>query len=137
MKIFKTLLMGTLAVAALASCASENAMLVSPAPFEECVYLGDRTEFAVWAPTAEAAQLRLYHSASDEAAFKIVNMKYSRKDGLWKATVKEDVKGASSEPDVENGKTVYEIEFNHGGYEYEYKIDAITGEILHTEKERD
>lgn len=49
----------------------------------------------------------------------------------------EDVKGASSEPDVENGKTVYEIEFNHGGYEYEYKIDAITGEILHTEKERD
>ena len=93
MKIFKTLLMGTLAVAALASCASENALPVPQAPLEECVYMGDRTEFAVWAPTAEAAQLRLYHSASDEAAFKIVNMKYSRKDGLWKATVKEDVKG--------------------------------------------
>ena len=93
MKIFKTLLMGTLAIVALASCASENTLPVPEAPLEECVYMGDKTEFAVWAPTAEAAQLRLYRSASDEAAFKIVNMKKS-KDGLWKATVREDVKGA-------------------------------------------
>ena len=92
MKIFKTLLMGTLAAAALASCASENSLPVPEAPLEECVYMGDKTEFAVWAPTAEAAQLRLYSSASDEAASRIVNMKKS-KDGLWKATVKEDVKG--------------------------------------------
>ena len=92
MKIFKTLLMGTLAAVALASCASENSLPVPEAPFEECVYMGDKTEFAVWAPTAEAAQLRLYSSASDEAASRIVNMKKS-KDGLWKVTVKEDVKG--------------------------------------------
>ena len=93
MKIFKTLLMGPLAIAALSSCASENALPVPEAPLEECVYMGDKTEFAVWAPTAEAAQLRLYRSASEEAAFKIVNMK-KFKDGLWKATVREDVKGA-------------------------------------------
>ena len=86
--------MGTVAVAAMASCASENGALVVPeSPLEECVYMGDKTEFAVWAPDADAARLRLYHSASEEAAFKTVDMKLG-KDGLWKATVKEDVKGA-------------------------------------------
>ena len=75
------------------SCASGGALNVPDTTYEECVYLGDRTEFAVWAPTAESAQLRLYRSASDEAAFKIVNMKLSKKEGLWKATVNEDMKG--------------------------------------------
>ena len=76
MKIsFKSLLMGTIAAAAMVSCASDkDALPVPQTTLEECVYLGDKTEFAVWAPDADAAQLRLYHSASDEAAFKIVNM---------------------------------------------------------------
>ena len=58
MKIsFKSLLMGTVAVAAMASCASENGALVVPeAPLEECGYMGDKTEFAVWAPDADAAR---------------------------------------------------------------------------------
>ena len=89
----KTFLMGTMAAALMVSCASGGALNVPDTTYEECVYLGDRTEFAVWAPTAEAAQLRLYRSASDEAAFKIVNMKLSKKEGLWKATVREDLKG--------------------------------------------
>ena len=89
----KTFLMGTMAAALMVSCASGGALNVPDTTYEECVYLGDRTEFAVWAPTAESAQLRLYRSASDEAAFKIVNMKLSKKEGLWKATVKEDMKG--------------------------------------------
>ena len=89
----KTFLMGTMAAALMVSCASGGALNVPDTTYEECVYLGDRTEFAVWAPAAEAAQLRLYRSASDEAAFKIVNMKLSKKEGLWKATVKEDMKG--------------------------------------------
>ena len=94
MKIFNFLLMGTLAAAALVSCTSGGEEFPVPeATLEECVYLGDKTEFTVWAPDAEAAQLRLYSSASDEAAFRIMNMKKS-KDGLWKAVVKEDVKGA-------------------------------------------
>ena len=94
MKItLKTILMSTVAAAAMVSCASDGSIVVPVAPLEECVYMGDKTEFAVWAPDAEAAQLRLYESASDEVAFKIVNMKLG-KDGLWKAVVKEDVKGA-------------------------------------------
>ena len=55
--------------------------------------MSDKTEFAVWAPDAEAAQLKLYTTAQEEAPFKTVDMKLG-KDGLWKATVKEDVKGA-------------------------------------------
>ena len=90
---FRNIVMSTLAAAALASCASDGAIVVPESQLEECVYKGDLTEFAVWAPDAQAAQLRLYHTASDDAAFKIVNMKKSR-DGLWKASVKEDVKGA-------------------------------------------
>ena len=93
MKIIKDFLMGTLAAAAMASCATGGNIVVPQAQLEECVYLGDKTEFAVWAPDAEAAQLKLYHSASDEAAFMTVGMKRS-KDGLWKTDVKEDVKGA-------------------------------------------
>ena len=89
----KNFLMGTMAVALMVSCASGEALNVPKTTYEECVYSCDRTEFAVWAPTAEAAQLRLYRSASDESAFQIVNMKHSKKDGLWKATVKEDLKG--------------------------------------------
>ena len=112
MKIsFKSLLMGTVAVAAMASCASGNGALVVPeAPLEECVYMGDKTEFAVWAPDADAARLRLYHSASEEAAFKTVDMKLG-KDGLWKATVKEDVKGAFYTFQVQkNGQWLEETE---------------------------
>ena len=93
MKIFKLFLMGTLAAAAMVSCTCGKGLPVPQEQLEECVYLGDRTEFAVWAPDAQAAQLRLYSSASEEAAFKTVNMKKS-KGGLWKAAVKEDVKGA-------------------------------------------
>lgn len=41
------------------------------------------------------------------------------------------------ELDRENGKLVYEVEFKTDGYEFEYTIDAGTGNILHVEKERD
>ena len=89
--IIKTVLMTTLA-AFMASCASEEGYPVPEATLEECVYNGGSTDFAVWSPAAEAAQLRLYKAAGD-AAYMTVNMKKS-KDGLWKTTVKEDVKGS-------------------------------------------
>jgi uncharacterized membrane protein YkoI len=41
------------------------------------------------------------------------------------------------ELDREQGKLVYEVEFKTDGYEFEYTIDAGTGNILHVEKERD
>ena len=101
MKLLNFLLMGTM-TAVMASCASDGAIVVPEAPLEECVYMGDKTEFSVWAPDADAAQLRLYHSAQDEAAFKIVNMKKSE-GGLWKTTVRDDVKGAFYTFQVQKG----------------------------------
>ena len=93
MKKINNLLMIAMAAVMLASCAADKSLPVPSAPYEECVYMGDKTEFCVWSPDSEAAQLRLYNSASDEAAFLTVDMKLS-KGGLWKAVVKEDVKGA-------------------------------------------
>ena len=93
MKLYKIFLMSTLAVAAVVSCTYRQGLPVPQEQLEECVYLGNKTKFAVWAPDAQAAQLKLYISATDDTAFKIVDMKLGRK-GLWKATVKEDVKGA-------------------------------------------
>lgn len=90
---FKYLIMLSLAAISLMSCSVETDGLPVPEdPLEECVYNGRKTEFSVWAPDAEAAQLRLYSTATDDAAFRIVNMTLS-KDGLWKAVVREDLKG--------------------------------------------
>ena len=45
----------------LVSCkTAEQGLAIPQEPLEECVYKGGRTEFSVWAPTAEAAQLKLY-----------------------------------------------------------------------------
>lgn len=38
--------------------------------------------------------------------------------------------------DKEDGRYVYEIEFEYGGMEYEYELDAQTGDILKAEKEK-
>ncbi len=35
----------------------------------------------------------------------------------------------------DHGQYVYEVKFTSAGYEYDYEIDAVTGEILETEKE--
>ncbi len=95
MKIFfKVLVMFMITAANIVSCSTDGTTAIPESQLEECVYLGDRTEFSLWAPDADAVQLRLYHSAADDAAFRIVNMKLSKKEGLWKATVKEDLKGS-------------------------------------------
>lgn len=48
-----------------------------------------------------------------------------------------EVRDIESELDVKNGKEVYEVEFESNGHEYDYDIDANTGEILQSEKEPD
>ena len=39
--------------------------------------------------------------------------------------------------DYEHGRTVYEINFYQGGFEYDYDVDAETGAILKFEKDFD
>ena len=89
-KIYKLFLMMT---AAIVACTPKGEIRVPEMPLEECAYMGDKTEFSVWSPDAEDAVLRLYSTASEETPFQTIDMKKS-KDGLWKASVKEDLKGA-------------------------------------------
>jgi pullulanase len=91
--LHKILLTMVSAVAAFVACAPKTGMAVPETPLEECVYSGDKTEFSVWSPKAEAARLLLYRSAQDTAAFMTCDMKKS-KGGLWKVTVREDLKGS-------------------------------------------
>lgn len=48
----------------------------------------------------------------------------------------EQVQRFESKQDYEDGRQVYEIEFDFNGFEYDYEIDAKTGEILHFSKEQ-
>ena len=47
-----------------------------------------------------------------------------------------DVWDVDCELDRENGRTVYEIDFENASYEYEYEIDAVTGGILRSKREK-
>ncbi|MDL2263996.1 PepSY domain-containing protein [Synergistaceae bacterium OttesenSCG-928-I11] len=39
--------------------------------------------------------------------------------------------------DRDDGRMIYEVDFKHDGWEYEYEIDATTGKVLYWDKERD
>jgi SagB-type dehydrogenase family enzyme len=41
------------------------------------------------------------------------------------------------ELDREDGRMVYEVDFKHGGFEFDYEIDARTGSIVKAKRERD
>ena len=74
-------------------------------------------------------------NASDKA---YIGEKKALQAALTHAGVSEaDIAFYSMDMDVENGVMVYEIEFYCGGYEYEYDIDAGTGEIVKNKKEID
>ena len=48
-----------------------------------------------------------------------------------------DVIDTEVELDYENGKAIYEVSFEKDNVEYEYEIDAITGDVLRFESEID
>ena len=80
------------AAAVISSCAPKTENKGPEEPLEECVYSVEMTNFAVWSPDAEAAQVKLYRSAQDSVPFSTYEMCKS-KDGLWKVTVEGDIKG--------------------------------------------
>ena len=61
-----------------------------------------------------------------------------KKIALDHAKVKEaSARDLEVELDKEGSKVYYEVTFEYGGYDYEYEIDAYSGKILHSEKEKD
>lgn len=49
---------------------------------------------------------------------------------------KSQVKFFECKLDRENGIKVYEVEFDYGGYEYEYEVNAVSGKVISVEKNR-
>ena len=47
------------------------------------------------------------------------------------------VSGMRVEPDQDDGRLEYEVQFRAGGMEYEYTIDGASGAILEHEQDRD
>lgn len=65
-----------------------------------------------------------------EAAAKEIALKHA---GVLESSVYD----YSCKPDHEHGISVYEIEFKAGGYEYDYDINAVTGDVVKYGKEKD
>lgn len=102
--------------------------------FEELVPLSIN-ELNLLLTTAEAEPDKV--SASGNASDKAYIGELKAKEiALAHAGIKEEnITVYSMDMDVENGVMVYELEFVYGGYEYEYDIDARTGEIVKNRKE--
>ena len=74
-------------------------------------------------------------SASDKA---YIGEAEAKAAAVAHAGVKEaEITRYEVEMDYERGTMVYEIEFHHNGREYDYDIDAVTGEVLWCDAERD
>lgn len=84
-------------------------------------------------PAVELSHLQSEGKASDKA--------YVGEDKAVEAALaaagldRSQISGLKSEIDYENGSMVYEVEFLSGGVEYEYEINASTGEVVKTESE--
>ncbi len=63
----------------------------------------------------EAKQVALKHAGFDETQVKFLRAEY----------------------DYDNGRETYEVEFTKDKYEYDYEIDAVSGEILSFDKDFD
>ena len=50
---------------------------------------------------------------------------------------KDQVRDLDVELDRDDGALHYDVDFESDGYDYDYEIDATTGKILKSEKERD
>lgn len=77
-------------------------------------------------------------SASKPSKSEYITSQKAQSIALSHAKLKaEQVKGLKAEFEKENGLAVFEVEFEYGKYEYEYKINAENGKIILAEKEID
>lgn len=130
----KKLLLLTLLVSVFAlGCTQQTATTEAPNPQPEAqaevTEPTAATDAAVTeAPATEAAQ----NGAAAE-----ITADEAKQIALDKAGVQEaDIHDYETEQDQENGRPVYEIQFDVGETEYEYYIDRETGEILKEEIDR-
>ena len=93
-------------------------------------------EYTINATTGEVINAKTEGKATEEGSY--IGVEAAKKIALAHAGLtEEEVFLESVEPDVKNGKTVYEVEFKSGIYEYEYKINAVSGDIVTFDKDMD
>ncbi len=78
-----------------------------------------------------------YGLAAEAAAATYIGEAKAEAIALAHAQVsKSEVRGSKVKLDSHRGKATYEVEFDTASMEYEYEIDAVTGEILEYEADR-
>lgn len=97
---------------------------------------GMEYEYRINAQTKEIISSKYKGEQKPEAPQSVISVQQAKDAALSHAGVDlSKVVGYTSELDRENGKTIYDIEFYCDGYEYDYEVDAVTGEIIKHEKE--
>lgn len=67
-----------------------------------------------------------------------ITAKHAKETALRHAGLSESqVNHLDVDLDRENGKLIYEVDFNSGNTEYDYDIDAETGEVISADKSKD
>ena len=86
----------------------------------------DREDTAVAAASADTLDVSAY-----------VSVELAKSAALEHAGYTEyETKDMKTSLEIENNKLVYDVEFRAEGYEYDYKVDAVTGSVFMVEKER-
>lgn len=94
------------------------------------------TEVVTEAPTQAPTEAPSKAPAKSEE--EKISEKKAKEVALEHAGLKEaDVTALFVELDYDDGILRYEVDFHHGGYEYDYDIDAKTGKVLSYDKDYD
>lgn len=95
-------------------------------------------DYDIHAVTGEIIKYSIDGAVVDNGDLKHITPERAKDIALKHAGVTEkDVRGYESELDFDRGRELYEIDFSVGRTEYEYEIDAETGEVIRAEKEFD
>lgn len=67
-----------------------------------------------------------------------ITPKEAKESALRHAGLDEtQISGLDTDLDRDNGRLIYEVDFNSGNTEYDYDIDAETGEVISADKSKD
>lgn len=125
MKKFATLALTSLSALTLASCSLLQQVQdrVAPAASTPSSSLASSSAASSSSASSSVAKATVSMDDAKKAAFDLL--------GITEA----DVTNLQVKEDTENGKPVYEIDFDHEGMEHSYTVDGMTGEVVERDKE--
>ncbi|MBE6824851.1 MAG: hypothetical protein E7513_05840 [Ruminococcaceae bacterium] len=108
------------------------------APTEEAVAVDPATQAVAEEQTTAQAEAETVAETKAKTADEKISEEKAKEIALTHASLKEsEVKALFVELDFDDGVLRYEVDFKHGGYEYDYDIDAKSGTILSYDKDYD